>query len=415
MVRNVVDRLSMVAPFLDADADPYLALIGGRLVWIVDLYTTTDRYPYSEPAIVDRLNRGSPLPSDFNYIRNSVKAVVDAEHGTMDLYVLEGADPLTLAYRDIFPEVFTDGSEMSDELRSHLRYPEDMFRVQSDMYATYHQIDPEVFFQDEDKWDVPRDPSDSPRDFVRGDDLNNSASGLLDSSNRLELPYYLLMRLPGEADVSYLAFQSFNPARRENMTAFMVAKSDPEEYGELIDYRLPRGELINGLQQISARIDQDPAISEQFTLLGQQGSQIIRGNLLIIPIEESLLFVQPIYLRGEGLLLPEFKRVVVVYGEETPPIMRDTLDGALAVVFGTSVAVDEPTTPDEPTETTTPTTVEPTEPPEDIQELVVQIDMLLDDANAALADGDLGLYQSKVDEATLLIDALRNLVEEAAP
>ena len=373
MVRNVVDRLERVAPFLYADDDPYMAVIDRRLVWVVDLYSITDRYPYSQPGFDDRLAIDSSLPNYFNYIRNSVKAVVDAEDGTMDLYVLEDADPLTLAYQQMFPSVFSEFAEATEELRSHFRYPEDMFRVQSDMYATYHQTDPEEFFPNEDKWDIPRDPSTSDRDFIRSDTI--TAVGGLNPTTKLELPYYLLMRLPGEEELSYLAFQSFNPASRENMTAFMVAKSGPEDYGELIEFTLPKGQLINGLQQISARIDQDALISEQFTLIGQQGSEIIRGNLLIVPIEESLLFIQPIYLKGEGLVLPEFKRVVVVYGEETPPIMRDTLDGALAEIFGT---VDSE--PVETTETTT-STGEPIEVPSDVTSLVIQIDAFLTEAN----------------------------------
>ena len=406
MVRNVVDRLGQVAPFLYADDDPYLALIGGRLVWIVDLYATTSRYPYSEPVIDDRLGLRSPLPRDFNYIRNSVKAVVDAEDGTMDLYVLDGTDPLTQAYRKIFPDVFSDISEMSDELREHIRYPEDMFRIQSDMYATYHQLDPQDFFQDEDKWEIPRDPSTSDRGLVRGDTVDQF--GNLRLETRPSLPYYLLMKLPGEEELSYLILQSFNPASRENMTAFMVAKSGPEEYGKIVDYRLPRGQLINGLKQISARIDQDPTISQQFTLLGQQGSEIIRGNLLVVPVEESLLFIQPIYLRGEGLLLPEFKRVVVVYGEETPPIMRETLDAALADIFGESVAVQTAPTDaqDEPATTQT-------APSGDMTSLLTQIDRLLEEANTALRSGDLGGYQAKVDEATQLVRGLVRSAEES--
>ena len=402
MVRNVVDRLRQVAPFLYADDDPYLALIDGRLVWIVDLYATTSRYPYSEPVIDDRLGRFSPLPRDFNYIRNSVKAVVDAEDGTMKLYVLDGTDPLTQAYRKIFPDVFSDAAEMTDELRDHIRYPEDMFRIQSDMYATYHQLDPQDFFQDEDKWDIPRDPSTSDRGLVRGDTFDQLGKLRLDL--RPSLPYYLLMKLPEEDELSYLILQSFNPAGRENMTAFMVAKSGPEEYGKIVDYRLPRGELINGLQQISARIDQDPVISREFTLLGQQGSEIIRGNLLVVPVEESLLFIQPIYLRGEGVLLPEFKRVVVVYGEETPPIMRETLDAALAEIFGRSAAPSVPTdAPDEPATRETP-------PSDDLTSPLARIDRLLEEANAALRSGDLGGYQAKVDEAARLV---RDMVRSA--
>ena len=409
MVRNIVDRLDRVAPFMYADEDPYLALIDGRAVWIVDLYSITDRYPYSQPAIDDRLGVSSPLPRDFNYIRNSVKAVVDAEDGTMNLYVLEDADPLTLAYQQIFPEVFSEFSEMTDEVRNHIRYPEDMFRVQGDMYATYHQTDPDEFFPNEDKWDVPRDPSTSDRAQVRADQIGITVAGqvVISQDSKLELPYYLLMRLPDEEDLSYLAFQSFNPASRENMTAFMVAKSGPDSYGEIIDYRLPRGQFTNGLQQISARIDQDLVISEQFTLIGQQGSDIIRGNLLIVPVNQSLLFIQPIYLVGEGLKLPEFKGVVVVYGEETPPILRDTLPEALSVVFGEAVVEETPST-------TTPTTDGTIDASDDVQQLVIQIDGLLQEADAALTNGDLGLYQSKVDEATLLIDRLRLLLEESS-
>ena len=294
---------------------------------------------------------------------------------------------------------------MSDELRNHIRYPEDMFRVQSEIYATYHQLDSQDFFQDEDKWEIPRDPSTSDRELVRGDSLDQF--GQVRKDARLSLPYYLLMKLPGEDDLSYLILQSFNPASRENMTAFMVAKSDPGEYGKIVDYRLPRGKLINGLQQISARIDQDPVISQQFTLLGQQGSEIIRGNMLVVPVEESLLFIQPIYLRGEGVLLPEFKRVVVVYGEESPPIMRESLDAALAEILGESEVPavadtpDAPDTPDQP----------PVAGPDDMASMVAEIDRLLDEADGALRSGDLGGYQAKVDEAARLVERLGQLVE----
>ncbi len=406
MVRNVVDRLQQVAPFLYADEDPYLALIEGRLVWIVDLYATTDRYPYSLPVIDSRVGLTSRLPRDFNYIRNSVKAVVDAEDGTMTLYVLDGADPLTQAYRNIFPDVFTDASELTDELRSHLRYPEDMFRIQSDMYATYHQLDPEDFFQNEDKWDIPRDPSNSDRGLVRGDRIN-AQTGQVIVDDRASLPYYLLMKLPDESDLSYLILQSFNPASKENMTAFMVAKSGPEDYGKIVDYRMPRGELINGLKQISARIDQDPIISEQFTLLGQLGSELIRGNMLVVPIEESLLFIQPIYLKGEGANLPEFKRVVVVFGEENPPIMRETLDAALVEIFGDAAAPDPVpgVTPDESDQP-----VDAGDVAAPLADLVQDIDRLLGEADDALRAGDLGEYQARIDEASRLVERLGQLV-----
>lgn len=404
MVRNVVDRLARVAPFMQADNDPYLALIDGRLVWIVDLYSTTSRYPYSAPVIDERLGITSDLSRDFNYIRNSVKAVVDAEDGTVTLYVLEPTDPLTQAYRNVFPDVFTDVSEMSDELRDHLRYPEDMFRVQAEMYATYHQLDPQDFFQDEDKWDIPGDPATSDREPLRGDVFDQA--GRVRKDLRQSLPYYLLMRLPDEEELSYLIFQSFNPASRNNMTAFLVAKSGPAEYGKIIDYRLPRGQLTNGLEQVSARIDQDPVISQQFTLLGQQGSEIIRGNMLVVPVEESLLFIQPIYLRAEGVLLPEFKRVVVVFGDQTTPIMSETLDAALAEIFGAAPVVDRPAvTPSDDAVTV------PSDEGLDLQATVLQIDRLLTEADAALRSGDLGEYQARVDEAARLTERVVGSLE----
>lgn len=409
MVRNVVDRLSQVAPFLYADDDPYLALIDQRLVWIVDLYSVSDRYPYSQPVIDQRLGLRSPLPRNLNYIRNSVKAVVDAEDGTMQLYVLEGADPLTVAYTKVFPGVFTDGSQMSDELRNHIRYPEDMFRLQSDIYATYHQLDPQDFFQDEDKWEIPLDPSTSDRPLVRGDTIDQL--GQVRQETKMSLPYYLLMRLPDEEELSYLILQSFNPASRQNMTAFMVAKSDPAEYGKIVDYRLPRGELINGLQQVSTRIDQDPVISQQFTLLGQQGSEIIRGNMLVVPVEESLLFVQPIYLRGEQVLLPEFKRVVVVFGEEAPPIMRETLDAALEEIFGRSVQAPVLSSGEQASDAAdAPARPEGTGP-DDLATLIGELEGVFEEADAALRSGDLGGYQEKVNEAARLVERLRGLLE----
>ena len=411
MVRNVVDRLKQVAPFLYADDDPYLALIDQRLVWLVDLYSVTNRYPYSQPVIDNRLGFRSPLPRDLNYIRNSVKAVVDAEDGTMTLYVLEGADPLTLAYTNVFPEVFTDGSEMSDELRNHIRYPEDMFRLQSDIYATYHQLDPEDFFQDEDKWEIPLDPSSSDRPLIRGDTIDQL--GQVRQETKLSLPYYLLMKLPGEENLSYLILQSFNPASRPNMTAFMVAKSDPGEYGKIVDYRLPRGELINGLQQVSTRIDQDPVISQQFTLLGQQGSEIIRGNMLVVPVEESLLFIQPIYLKGEQVLLPEFKRVVVVFGEESPPIMRETLDAALEEIFGLSEPAPVPGSGEQPSDAADAPGQTETAGSESLLSLIGEIDGAFQEADAALRAGDLGSYQEKVNEVARLVERIGVLLEES--
>lgn len=392
MVRNINERLRKAAPFLYADNDPYMAIIDGRLVWIVDMYTVTDRYPYAAPANVLRLGSGrGALPDFFNYIRNSVKATVDPYDGTMTFYVVDDTDPLLRAYRQIFPELFVDGSTMPADLVAHLRYPEDMFRVQSDMYRRYHMTEPDIFYQDEDAWEITRDPSNAAREEI----LRGRAT---DNDFRPILPYYLLLRLPGETDLSYLILQSFNPVDRPNMSAFLVAKSGPEDYGHLIDYRLPRTAFVDGPAQVGTRINQNPDISQQFTLWNQQGSSVIQGNLLVVPIEESVVYFQPIYLRGQQEPLPEFKRVVVVFNDRI--VMRETLAQALAEVFGGEV-------PGEPGE---PGDQPPVDVSGDVQQLLERADRAFRDAEAALQQGNLGLYQQKTEEARQLIQRALELL-----
>ena len=232
MERNIVSRVKKAAPFLYTDNDPYLALIDGNLFWIIDMYTVSDKYPYAQPADTRRINENSGLPVNFNYLRNSVKAVVNAYDGTMNFYVVDENDPIMTAYNDIFPDLFSPKSEMSSELLDHIRYPEDLFTIQSDMYRDYHMTDPRVFYADEDPWVIPSDSSTTPRvATLRGE--------FTEIGFKPMLPYYLLMSLPGETDLSYLIFQPFNPENRPNMQSFLVADADPENYGQLIDFRLP--------------------------------------------------------------------------------------------------------------------------------------------------------------------------------
>ncbi len=417
MVRNVTERVRKVAPFLYADADPYMVTVDGRLVWVIDMYTATDRYPYSEPAIDARLSaRGATLPSRFNYIRNPVKAVVDAHEGTMTFYVVDDEDPVLRAYRDIFPTIFTDGADMPDDLRSHLRYPEDMFRVQSDMYSQYHVTDPTVFFTNSDPWAIARDPSDTNvgiTDPIRRRGFYQDDEGEFAPM----LPYYLLMRLPQDDDLSFLILQPFTPEKRRNMVGFLVAKSGPESYGQMIDYQLPRDRFIDGPGQVGARINQNPEISAEFTLLGQQGSAVIQGNMLVVPIEESLLYVQPIYIsargaaagqtggigsvaQGDASALPEFKRVVIVYQDEV--VMRSSVDAALSAIFGDDAA---------PVDRADPGDGGPVvEVPDEVADLISAALDLLAEADAALAERDLGTYQDKVDEAQQLMERAGELV-----
>ena len=379
MERNIVSRVKKAAPFLYTDNDPYLALIDGNLFWIIDMYTVSDKYPYAQPADTRRINENSGLPVNFNYLRNSVKAIVNAYDGTMNFYVVDENDPIMTAYNDIFPNLFSPKSEMSSELLDHIRYPEDLFTIQSDMYRDYHMTDPRVFYADEDPWVIPSDSSTTPRvATLRGE--------FTEIGFKPMLPYYLLMSLPGETDLSYLIFQPFNPENRPNMQSFLVADADPENYGQLIDFRLPKGEFVDGPSQVATRINQDPDISQIFTLLDQQGSSVIKGNLFVVPINQSILYYQPIYLQGEQNPLPEFKFVVVVFQDRI--IMSETLSEALASIFGDELISD---------------VVEESEG-ESPLDLLAKATTAFEQAQEQLQKGNLGKYQELIDQAQQYVD-----------
>ena len=385
MERNVVSRVKKAAPFLYTDNDPYLALIDGKLFWIIDMYTVSDKYPYAQPADTRRINENSGLPMNFNYLRNSVKAVVNAYDGTINFYIVDENDPLISSYNDIFPNLFTSKSLMSSELLDHIRYPEDLFTIQSDMYRDYHMTDPRVFYADEDPWVIPSDSSTTPRvATLRGE--------FTEIGFKPMLPYYLLMSLPGESDLSYLIFQPFNPENRPNMQSFLVADADPENYGQLIDFRLPKGEFVDGPSQVATRINQDPDISQIFTLLDQQGSSVIKGNLFVVPINQSILYYQPIYLQGEQNPLPEFKFVVVVFQDRI--IMEESLSEALASVFGGDFATED---------------IEDTEG-ESALELLEKATKAFEKAQQELQNGNLGLYQNLVEQAQQYVDLALELL-----
>ena len=385
MERNVVSRVKKAAPFLYTDNDPYLALIDGNLFWIIDMYTVSDKYPYAQPADTRRINENSGLPLNFNYLRNSVKAVVNAYDGTMDFYVVDENDPIISSYVDIFPNLFSSKSSMSNELLDHIRYPEDLFTIQSDMYRDYHMTDPRVFYADEDPWVIPSDSSTTPRvATLRGE--------FTEIGFKPMLPYYLLMSLPGESDLSYLIFQPFNPENRPNMQSFLVADADPENYGQLIDFRLPKGEFVDGPSQVATRINQDPDISQIFTLLDQQGSSVIKGNLFVVPINQSILYYQPIYLQGEQNPLPEFKFVVVVFQDRI--IMEESLSEALESIFGEGFTSD---------------TADDTEG-ESALELLEKATRAFEKAQQELQNGNLGLYQDLVEQAQKFVDLALGLL-----
>ena len=297
--RDLKTRISRVAPFLLLDQDPYMVISDGRLYWIQDAYTTGDRYPYS-----------TPTAGLGNYIRNSVKMVLDAYDGTVEMYVADPNDPMIKVYEGIFPGVFRPLTDIPRDLRSHLRYPEDIFRIQTYIYSVYHMSSPQVFYNKEDLWEIP----------VLGSGGEKPMS-----------PYYTIMRLPQEQKEEFILMLPFTPGRKDNLSAWMVARSDGEDYGQLVVYRFPKQKLVYGPKQIVARINQDAEISRQISLWDQRGSQVIQGTLLVIPIEEALLYVRPLYLRAESGKIPELKRVIVAY--ENKIAMEETLERSIERIF----------------------------------------------------------------------------------
>lgn len=310
--QQIQERVKKIAPFVTFDRDAYIVIAqGGRLFWIIDGYTNSDRFPYSEP-----LRR-----QGTNYTRNSVKVVVDAYNGTAEFYLSDPTDPIIQSFAKIFPQLFKPIEAMPEDLRAHVRYPQDFFTIQAHVYATYHMQDPQVFFNKEDLLSIPR--------------------RTIDGRDTEMEPYYTIMRLPGEEKEEFILLIPFTPNRRDNMRSWLAARSDGKNYGKLTALEFPKAKLVYGPKQIDARIDQDTIISQQLTLWSQSGSQVLRGSLLAIPIEKSLLYVQPLYLAAEQGSLPELKRVLVAFGNRI--VMEETLDQALQRIFGgTKPAADAP-------------------------------------------------------------------------
>ena len=304
--RNIQDRVRTIAPFLTLDRDPYIVASNGRLFWMQDAYTTSRWFPYAQAGTGD----------GANYIRNAVKVVIDAYNGTVDFYVSDPDDPLLQTYQRIFPGLFKPLAAMPQDLQRHIRYPEDLFLIQAQLYRAYHMDAPEVFYNREDLWQFPRE--------LVGIDGGNSPGTTM-------APYYTIMRLPGEPREEFVLMLPMVPSQRDNMIAWLAARCDPPEYGKLIVYTFPKDKLVYGPFQIEARIQQNTEISQQISLWNQMGSRVIRGHLLVVPIDNSLLYVSPLYLRAESGQLPELKRVIAAYGDRV--VMDETLGGALAALF----------------------------------------------------------------------------------
>ncbi|NNK47759.1 MAG: UPF0182 family protein, partial [Gemmatimonadetes bacterium] len=304
--RTVSERVATIAPFLMRDREAYAVVADGRVSWIQDAYTVTQRYPYA-----------TRWEGRFNYIRNSVKAVVDAYDGSVDFYVFEPDDPLVRTYAAIFPGLFKPREEMPERLRAHVRVPLDLFTVQTQMLLQYHMRDPGVFYNKEDQWDVPIQTS-----FGRSERLR---------------PYYIVARLPGEEKEEFLLIQPFTPDKRHNLVGWMAARNDGEHYDERILFRFPTGRHVDGPNQIEARIDNDAVISEQFTLWGQVGSEVMRGILLVIPMGDAILYAEPVFLKPETLEFPELRRIILADVEQVN--MHQTLEESVAALIGVLPAV----------------------------------------------------------------------------
>ena len=311
--RNIQERVRTLAPALSLDRDPYIVVSGGHLYWMQDAYTTSDWFPYAQPY-----SSGS-----LNYIRNSVKVVIDAYNGTVDFYVSDPTDPMIKTYERIFPGLYKPLSAMPADLQQHIRYPEDLFRVQAQLYRAYHMDTPEVFYNREDLWQFPRQPA--------GLDAQEPMAPLGARDVPRMAPYYMIMRLPGEPSAEFVLMLPMVPSQRENMIAWLAARCDPPQYGKVVVYQFPKEKLVYGPFQIEARIQQNTEISQQISLWNQMGSRVIRGHLLVVPIDNSLLYVSPLYLRAATGQLPELKRVIAAYGDRV--VMEESLGQALAALF----------------------------------------------------------------------------------
>lgn len=371
--RNIKERLGKIAPYLMFDHDPYLVISEGKCFWICDAYTTSSRYPYSSSI---RLN----TQTDINYIRNSVKAVVDAYNGTVQLYIADDRDPMIQTYARIFPGVLKPLSEMSPDLKTHLRYPEDIFSIQTRVYATYHMDQPQVFYNKEDQWEI-------------------ASAAESDGQSTAMEPYYTIMKLPDAPSEEFLVMLPFVPKNKLNLSAWMVARSDGENYGKMVVYRIPKHKQIYGPKQIVGRINADTEISGQLTLWSQRGSKVIFGTMLVIPINGSLLYVQPLYLQAETGKIPELKRVIVV--NENKIVMGENLEQSLTKLFGSGTAPALP-----PEGETMAKAAQPSAPTTPQRGLAAQAMQHYDRAEQALKEGDWAKYGEELKKLRTVLEDL---------
>jgi uncharacterized protein len=382
--RDLRSRVQTAAPFLRYDADPYAAIVDGRLVWIWDAYTTTDLFPYS-----NRVNLAAATNNDLrgtvNYIRNSVKAVVDAYDGTLTFYVVDPEDPIIQLWRKVFPDLFTDVSRAPTDLVGHFRYPEDLMQVQAFQYGRYHVTDVPAFFNNSERWAVPP---------ALPAQVEAQAQGTL-------RPYYVLMKLPGDDEEEFVLFMPLTPTNRPNMVSYMTGGSDPGKYGEMRVFEFPTGVNVDGPAQVRSQINQDARVSAEITLLSQRESSVLYGDLIVVPIEDSFLYVQPLFVTASSQTpIPQLQRVIIVRGGQVA--LANTLVDALATTVGGE----------------TPTEPPPGEQPPPTQDVATLLAQALDHfrrAELALQNQDLATYQAEVNRAQQLIEQAARLAGGQAP
>ena len=395
--RNIRELVNGVAPFLVYDNDPYIVVSSeGRLFWMLDAFTESSSYPYSRHNEVDG--------HTVNYIRNSVKVVIDAYNGTAHFYVFDNNDPLIASYRGIFPTLFEDGTRMPSDLRAHVRYPETLVRVQGEVYGLYHTESAKAFFQREDVWNVAQQ--------VGQDAQNKKAVQTID-------PYYVLMQLPGEpGPEEFVLILPFTPAGRNNLIGWMAGRCDGENYGKLLIYNFPKSRLINGPLQIEARIDQNSQLSSQFTLWNQQGSHVLRGHLLVIPIGRSLLFVEPIYLKAESSPMPELRLVVLATQDRLGS--GPTFDDAMTSIFGDLAQPASAEQPEKPKESATEVRPQPGSSPSpsppasaaNVQQLLDKAVREFDEYQRLTSEGKLGEAGQKLEQHKRTLDELKHALQQ---
>ena len=376
--RNIMDRVQTIAPFLTYDEDPYIVTVDGKLYWIIDAYTTSSYYPYSEPFAEN---------TSVNYIRNSIKVIIDAYNGDTDFYIVEDDDPIAQTYQKIYPALFKDLDEMPESLQAHLRYPNTLFSIQAQTYAKYHMTDVNVFYQNEDRWDI--------------------AKEIYGTEETTMVPTYYITKIPGEEEAEFITNIPYTPSGKDNMTALLIARNDGEHYGELLLFQMPKDRTIYGPRQIEARINQHTEIAQDFTLWSSAGSTYTRGNIFVIPIENSLIYVEPIYLESANSSLPEVKRVIIYYNERIA--YENTLAEALDAMFGegASSGYEEITGP-----TDTPRD-DPEAPPVDngalgLSELADLANEAFNNALDAQRNGDWAAYGEYLDELEGYLNQMAN-------